>query len=265
MMTAPPRTAEQFEQMRAFFARDIAQASVALSQLVKTRNIRMMGAVKDTTPKDLRQMIMTAQKVANICNTFLGTYFLPIFAKYWALRLRFEKAGNDRKVRDLTMKLGNFIGTYSLYEQAHEAGMSVFDIKFDQFHTIATMLGIDKDKDEEEEAETGITWVAADPERIKSKLVSEQIAQHERPIPEMNMKSRFPTFGEAVMLARDMVMSLIEQVPSVPEQKDTEAAKPKSKSQGTKQPTTAKPSPPGAPVRKEEVLVPDDNPSPDSK
>lgn len=240
--------------MRAWVAKDITQASVALAQLVRERKVRMMGALRNDTPARQERMLTLAHRVVNVCEAFLWAYYMPVFAKYWALRFRYEAAGNDRKVEEVTKKLMYFAGSYSLYQTAHEAGMSVFDMKFDQFHTISTMLG--NEEQEKETAESGMTWVAADTKRLESRKTAEQIAKQVG----VNKKSTFPTFGEAIVLAKEQMQTLLSA-------ESTMTAKPKDKkpARGRKRPPKRRPekkgpaSPDGRPTSDgpvEEIMTP---------
>jgi len=220
-----PKSAQQFEQYRAFFARTNAQIGMAQTQLVKDRNLRVMGALADATPKRKEKMVTLALRAINICNKVLETYFMIRFERYWRLRQRYEKQGNDRKAIDITRKLFYFESPYCLFKENHESACRVFDVVFNQWHTVSTMMELEKEK--EEETRKGITWVASDLDRMKSKLKSQQAVRHDESL-DTGKPTKFPTFYEAVEIARTRVEGLLKSF-SVEEErpKPAESREPK--------------------------------------
>jgi hypothetical protein len=205
--------------MRDFFARDVAQTSMALSQLVKERNLRMMGSLDPEDTERMVHVVLQAHQLVNACEMFLWSYYMPLFAQYWALRRRFERYKMYRKVGELTFSLQSFRGPYSLFMVCHEAGMTIFDMKFKQYHTVATMLGLDE---KEEPQPKGPTWMAADAGRIDA-MGRAQFAAKDRAgsaLTSSNKKSQFPPFEEAVEIARLNMDEFLKISPKIPGEQD---------------------------------------------
>lgn len=203
------------EKILEHMSRDLAMAGIALEQVVKERNKRMMGSLRgDANDKD-RQMVLLAHQGANYCQFMLVSYFLIMYARYWSLREEYAKLQDWRTIFELHKDLQKFRGTHGLYRSIHEAFMTLFDIKFDQFHTVTTMLGIPTK--EEDKTGDGIGWLAADEDEMKKRTKAKHAARDRAKKLGIIVQEKgdYPSFETSVELARLHWEELIDLDPII--------------------------------------------------
>jgi hypothetical protein len=191
------RDYNDIEKVRQLVARDIATAATGLVQAVKDRDKRKMGSLAGDPPERIRRMILVAQALTIISTIFLEGYFLPMFAKYARLRKRAEERNESSAVRDLDMKVKWFRPAYKWFREIHEAALSYFDLPFDQFQTVQTMLGIGDEADREYH---GTKWITADVEQLQKRSRARYAKEDEITDGEKE-KGTYPRFGEALVAA----------------------------------------------------------------
>ena len=203
------------EKILEHMSRDLAMAGIALEQVVKNRNKRMMGALRhDASEKD-RNLVLLAHQGANYCQFMLVSYFLIMYARYWEVREEYAKLQDWRTIFDLHKDLQKFRGTHELYRSVHEAFMTLFDLKFDQYHTITTMLGIPTK--EEDKTSDGLGWVAADEDEMKKRTKAKHAARDRAKKLGLliHEKGDYPSFESAVEFARMYWKELIDLDPII--------------------------------------------------
>lgn len=193
---------------RLLASQSVAQAATALSQLVEARNIRMMGSQAGERSQEYINRTEIDRAIVGMTESFVATYFMPIFVEYWDLRTRWLKELEYRIVAELDTNINLFRGTYNLYRVIHELAMTGFDMKFDQHHTIATMLDIDYgDEDEKDQPRQGPTYLATDASKLETQIRATFAARDRAKASgrRARIKAELPTFDDALEMAKTAI------------------------------------------------------------
>lgn len=230
MMAVPenvPQSMKQIEQMRAYVAKQIAIISSATDMSTEGRHMEVLGIFGGAEFKDLKKLGIPAMDALSTCTKVLSTYFIIKFKRYWRLHLRFEKEGNDRKVRRLERKLIVFESAYSMFQSAHDKALLHIDSIYNQFATRESILGADK----EEEETRGLSWVAAGLDRVAARRTAQKIAKREHPSLDRKKLFKFPTFQEALEFAHmEVEEKPVEEAPHKPQKRLAKTDKSNTKS-----------------------------------
>lgn len=199
MTTDAPQTLKQIEQMRAYVAKQIAVIATATDTNTEGRHMEVLGVFGGGELKDLKRIGIPAMDALTTCTRVLSTFFIVKFKKYWRLHIRFDREGNERKMRRLERKLIAFETAYSLFQSAHDKALLYVDSIYNQFATRESILGAEKP---EEEETPGLSWVASSLGRVDARRKSQKIAKSEHPSLDRKRIFRYPTFDEALEIAR---------------------------------------------------------------
>lgn len=205
----------KLEELKLWTARDLATAAVALENASIGRDRRKMGSLAGEKPKDIKRMILLADTLAAYTRLFISGYFIPQFARYHRLRKRAEERGEYSKVRRLDQNVQHFRGPYTLYNVLHEIIMSKFDLPYDSYATVTTMLGL---PEEERRRPGGPIQVAVDKDELGKKRrqgYAQRDRMRAREREEGEDKPQMPTFDEALEFAG-------ENAEDIPEPKTAE-------------------------------------------
>jgi len=240
MITDAPQTLKQIEQMRAYVARQIAVIATATDTNTEGRHMEVLGVFGGGELKDLKRIGIPAMDALTTCTRVLGTFFIVKFKRYWRLHIRFDKEGNERKMRRLERKLIAFETAYSLFQSAHDKALLYVDSIYNQFATRESILGAEK----AEEEDKGLSWVASSLGRVDARRTSQKIAKAEHPSLDRKRIFRYPTFDEALEIARAEV------------EKQKELPVPEPEERPKREKTSRKPKAPQPTDRPKEVLFP---------
>jgi hypothetical protein len=205
------------EKVMQTMTRDLATSAIAIIQVVKGRKLRVMGSwTKDLSDSDKRLLFLGHQGM-NYCQFMLVSYFIPVFAEYWYLRDENAKVSAWRTIYDLHRALQDFRGIFELYRAIHEAFATIFDMKFDQYHTIATMLGLPIIHEDGEPMQDGVTWIGADSEELEKRRKSYHAARDRAKQMGISFEGvgDYPDFEQSVEIAKNNYRKIIELDPIV--------------------------------------------------